>query len=146
VGRHDFDWKGIPHPLRDRVAAIVHICDHVCDDALDDEYRAFAHRAVARLARKRPSPLVRGDTAIWAGGVLHALGQVNFLFASRSPLHVTAGELAALAGANPSSAAQKAKVVRETLRMRDLDPEFTRNDILALGPAAGLARYGIRAS
>jgi hypothetical protein len=42
-------------------------------------------RLVARLARKRPSPLVRGDMRIWAAGAIHAVGQVNFLF-DRSPV------------------------------------------------------------
>lgn len=131
--------------MRPRVDAIVETCDRVCDKALNDEYRAFAHRVVVRLARKRPSPLSRGDTAIWAGGILHAIGQVNFLFAKRSQPHLSAGDLARVVGANPSSTAQKAKVVRDALPIRDFDPDFMRGELLAMGPYVALARYGLRA-
>jgi hypothetical protein len=49
---------------------------------------------VARLARKRPSPLVRGDARIWAAGAIYAVGQVNFLFDRAQDPHSTADQLA----------------------------------------------------
>ena len=60
---------------------------------LDTEYTALARQVVAKLARKRPSPLLSGRRATWAAGVVYALGQVNFLFdPSREPYR-TADEL-----------------------------------------------------
>jgi len=32
---------------------------------------------VAKLARKRPSPIQSGRASTWAGAVVYALGQVN---------------------------------------------------------------------
>ena len=32
------------------------------------------------VARKHPSPLVNGQTKLWAAGIFYTLGQVNFLF------------------------------------------------------------------
>src|SRR5918994_5767178 len=70
----------IPAALRDRARQIIDVTDAACREHLDDEYGRLAGELVGRLARKRPSPLVRGDATIWAAGVIYALGQVNFLF------------------------------------------------------------------
>ena len=62
----------IPRAMRPRVAEIVAIIDEVCAACLDGEYAELGRELVARLARKRPSPLVRGDVRIWAAGALYA--------------------------------------------------------------------------
>src|SRR4051794_26602240 len=61
----------IPRAMRAAAQPIVEVTDDVCRLHLDEEYAQIARRLVARLARKRPSPLVRGDARIWAGGVLY---------------------------------------------------------------------------
>jgi Domain of unknown function (DUF6398) len=43
--------------LRDRAQQIVDVTDTACREHLDEEYGVLARRLVARLARKRPSPL-----------------------------------------------------------------------------------------
>jgi Domain of unknown function (DUF6398) len=70
----------IPAALRDRALQIIDVTDTACREHLDEEYGLIARRLVARLARKRPSPIVRGDVRIWAAGAIYAVGQVNFLF------------------------------------------------------------------
>jgi hypothetical protein len=116
--------------VRPRVEEILAHCDRVCDAALDGQYAAMARRLVAKLARKRPTPLRRGDPRIWAGGVLYALGQGNFLFAPSSRPHLPAYQLAAVAGVSTSTISAKAGVVRDAVRLRDFDEEFTRPEVL----------------
>jgi hypothetical protein len=70
----------IPVALRGRAREILAITDRSCAEHLDDEYAHVCRQLVGRLARKRPSPLMRGDTRIWAAGAIYAVGQVNFLF------------------------------------------------------------------
>jgi Domain of unknown function (DUF6398) len=70
------DELKIPKGLRPVADDIVVITDRVCSAILDEEYADLARRAVAKLARKRPSPLPGGRRATWAAGVLYALGQV----------------------------------------------------------------------
>jgi hypothetical protein len=49
----------IPTALRGHVGEILAITDRVCLEHLDAEYAELCRRLVAKLARKRPSPLER---------------------------------------------------------------------------------------
>jgi hypothetical protein len=64
------DELRVPKAIRPLVDEIVAIIDSVCLAVLDEEYADLAQRAVAKLARERPSPLVRGRRAAWAAGVV----------------------------------------------------------------------------
>lgn len=46
----------------------------------DQEYGELCRGLVGRLARKRPSPLMRGRPEICAAGVIYTIGSLNFLF------------------------------------------------------------------
>lgn len=127
------EWTGIPTALREKVEAIVASCDRACEAVLDAEYQDLAHRLVGTLARKRPSPLQRGRPEIWAGGVLWALGQANWLFARNATVHVNGEQLAAAVGAKPKSIAAKATVVRDAANMAEFDLRFTRRELLEMG-------------
>jgi len=80
----------VPKALRPVVEEIVGLTDAVCLAVLDEEYADLALRAAAKLARKRPSPLVGGRRATWAAGIVYALGQANFLSDPASEPCVTA--------------------------------------------------------
>jgi hypothetical protein len=70
----------VPVALRRRAREILAITDQACAACLDDEYAELSRRLVARLARKRPWPLARGEARIWAAGAIYAIGQLNLLF------------------------------------------------------------------
>jgi hypothetical protein len=74
----DLEELKVPKAMRLIVDEIVAVSDAVCLQLLDQEYADLARRAVARLARKRPSPLRGGTRKVWAAGVVYALGQANF--------------------------------------------------------------------
>ncbi len=135
----EVNWRAVPAELRPRVEEIVAHCDRVSKEVLDGEYATFARRLTTRLARKRPSPLARGETRIWAGGILYALGQLNFLFTADAPMHLPGYRLAEIAGVSPSTIAAKAKTVREAAGLRAFDDEFTRADLGTLGSWARMA-------
>jgi len=44
----------------------------VCAELLDAEYAELARQVVAKLARKRPSPLAGGRRGTWAAAVVYA--------------------------------------------------------------------------
>jgi len=53
---------------------IAGITDRLCAEHLDAEYGALCRKAITRLARKRPSPLSRGEPRTWTAGVIYAIG------------------------------------------------------------------------
>jgi hypothetical protein len=57
----------IPAYLHRDAQEIFNLTDSFCAEHLDAEYAGLCPKLVARLARKRPSPLARGDLRIWAG-------------------------------------------------------------------------------
>lgn len=124
----------IPAALRERAQQIIDITDVVCRERLDDEYGRLASVLVARLARKRPSPLVRGDVRIWAAGVIYALGQVNFLFDRTQTPHMTADELAKALGVVKTTMANKAGLINRTLDVGIYEPELMRTAMVAQHP------------
>ena len=134
-GVAELDELEIPKAARPVAEEIIKITDLVCAKLLDAEYALLARQVVAKLARKRPSPLLSGRRATWAGGVVYALGQINFLSdPSREPF-LTADELSQAFGIAKTTMGTKAKQVRDLLKMDYLTPEFMRADVADDNPA-----------
>jgi hypothetical protein len=130
----DLDELKIPKGMHPVAEDIIQITDQVCAKLLDAEYADLARRAVAKLARKRPSPLLSGRRGTWAAAVVYALGQVNFLFDASGEPHLTADELSAVFGIAKSTMSSKAKQVRDLLKMDQFTTEFMRADVMAENP------------
>jgi hypothetical protein len=126
----------VPASLQHDVEQIFKLTDPFCAKHLDAEYGERVRRLVANLARKRPSPLVRGDLRIWAAAAIYAVGSVNFLFDRTQRPHMTGDDLSALTGVPKSTLANRAKVIRDVLRIGRLEPEFCRRELLASNPLA----------
>src|SRR5271165_6880715 len=62
----------VPQAMRGQVGEILAITDRVCLEHLEGEYAELCRRLVAKLARKRPSPLARGALPTWAAGAIYA--------------------------------------------------------------------------
>lgn len=114
------------------------ITDQVCAKVLDEEYTELARQAVAKLARKRPSPLLTGRPNSWAAAIIYALGQVNFLFDAKTAPHLTPDELSEIFGLAKSTMSNKAKQVRGLLNMSQFTAEFLRSDLIAGNPGIWL--------
>lgn len=80
----------VPTALRAAVDEIVGLTDAFCEQHLDTEYAALCRTLAAKLARKRPSPLARGELRIWSAGRVHTVGTVNFLFDRSQSPHLSA--------------------------------------------------------
>ena len=104
--------------------AIVTLTDEVCREHLNEEYADLARKLAGALARKRPSPIGRGKPAVWAAGIVHALGMVNFLFDASQTPHLRAEELAQLFGVAQSTMSSKSKQIRDLFDMVPFDPNW----------------------
>ncbi len=116
--------ESVPAAVEPFYAAIVSLTDAVCKQHLNDEYAQLARRLAATLGRKRPSPLLRGKPEGWACAIVHALGTVNFLFDKSQTPHMRSDELCAAFGVSQSSGANKAKQIRDMLKMYHFDPNW----------------------
>jgi hypothetical protein len=126
----------IPGAVWLQVRSVVSLTDDFCADYLDEDYAGLCRKVVGRLARKRPSPLLRGDLRIWAGGALHVVGGINFLFDPSQKPHMTAEQLSLRMGVARSTMAAKSRTIRDALKLRDLEPDFCRRELLADHPWA----------
>lgn len=97
---------------------------------------ARSRAGFARLARKRPSPLARGDARIWAAGVIYAVGQINFQFDRTQTPHLTAKQLAERLGVVQTTMANKAGLINRTLDIGIFEPELTQVAMLEQHPVA----------
>lgn len=124
----------VPKALRPVFDEIVGITDAVCLAVLDEEYADLARRAAAKLARKRPSPLVGGRRATWAAGIVYALGQANFLSDPATEPCVTADQLSEAFGVVKSTMGKKARQVGDLLQISPYSLEFQRADVAEQNP------------
>lgn len=116
--------ESVPASVKPFYSAIVDLSDAVCRQHLNEEYAGLARRLAAALARKRPSPIVRGKAEIWACGIVYALGTVNFLFDKSQTPHMRADELCAAFGVSPRSGESKARNIRNLFGLVQFDPDW----------------------
>ena len=114
----------VPAAIQPKYDAIVALTDPVCTDYLGEEYAELARKLTAKLARKRPSPLARGNEDIWACGIVYALGFVNFLFDKDNEPYLSSDELCEAFGVKKSTGANKGALIRDMFDMHRLDPEW----------------------
>jgi len=116
--------ESVPKTVEPFFQAIIKLTDTVCVQHLNEDYASLARRLAAALARKRPSPIVRGSPEIWACGIVYAIGSVNFLFDKSESPHMRADTLCAAFGVSQRSGANKAKLIRDMFKMYQMDPNW----------------------
>jgi hypothetical protein len=114
----------VPKPMQPYVENITSFTDDFCLKHLDEDYQILAHKLVAALARKRPSPLTSGKANVWAGGIINALGTINFLFDKSQSPYVTTEQLADGFNSAKSTLGNKAKKIREMVKMNRFDHKW----------------------
>ena len=131
----------IPEPLRHHCQELFKLTDSFCSEHLDAEYGELCRKLIAKLARKRPSPLARGDLRIWAATAIYVVGSVNFLFDKSQDIFMTADQISLLTGVPKNTLTNKAKLVRDSLKLYQFHPEFSRRKLLTNNPVAWLVEF-----
>jgi hypothetical protein len=128
--------RGIPHTVRSRAAEVIELTDAFCAEHLDAEYAALCRALVVKLARKRQSPLARGEARVWAGAAIYTMGRNNFLFDPSQSPHLTTDEVSRLTGVAKSTLARRAAEIEDLLRISPFQPGFCRRALIAANPMA----------
>ncbi|MDO9103428.1 MAG: DUF6398 domain-containing protein [Methylovulum sp.] len=128
----------VPKNMQPVFDAIVALTGDFSSQHLNDEYAQLARYVTATLCRKRPSPLVSGHANTWACGIIYALGFVNFLFDKSEKPYISATDLCKGFNISTSTGSAKSKVVRDSLKMMQFDPNWCLPSKLDNNPMAWL--------
>lgn len=124
----------VPDVTKKQFTEILSILEKLCTEHLNTEYYDLAQELTAKIARKRPSPLMSGRINTWAAGIIHALGMVNFLFDRSQNPFLSSKELATWFGLSQSTIGAKSKSIRDMFKMMQLDPKWTLSSNLDSNP------------
>lgn len=104
---------------------LVELTDAFCTKYLNEEYADLCRNLAAALARKRPSPLLRGKLKTWACGIIRTIGWANFLHDPSQTPHLKLHAIDEAFGIAESTGAAKLKEIRTMFRILQLDPKWT---------------------
>jgi hypothetical protein len=99
--------------------------DQFCRENLNDEFAVICRKLAEKLARKRPSPLLRGSPNAWASGIVRNIGWVNFLDDKAQTPHLRLGDIDAHFGISSSTGATKLAAIRKMFKLHRFDPNWT---------------------
>lgn len=129
--------KPPPSEKRDEsVAVIVGLIDEFCREHLNEEYAGLCRKLAEKLARKRPSPLVSGKPQTWACGIVRTIGWVNFLDDRSQTPHMKLTAIDKAFGVGESTGQGKSMLIRRTLKIRPMDPEWSLRSRIERNPTA----------
>lgn len=131
--------KRVPSALKAKYQQIEKLIVGYSNDNLDENYREYCLFLTAALARKKDSPLVKGKANLWACGVIHAIGMVNFLFDKHTKPYVRASQMYSHFGVSSSSGSAKSKFIRDAFDIYPSDPNWTLPNRLLENPLVWLA-------
>jgi hypothetical protein len=103
---------------------VAGIIENFCDEKLNDEFKELCLHALAKLCRKRPSPLEYGHARTWAAGIVYSVGSYYSIFDKSQPYYMTATELAESFGISKSTAANKAGEINKLLPLSSFYRNF----------------------
>jgi len=126
-----------PAQMRDKnlIAAdtIAELTDAFCLKHLDEDYRRLCEDMLEELL-DIDMPLNRGKPAGWAGGIVHAVGFVNFLQDPSQSPHMTSSQLAEGFGISQQTMQAKSKIIRDELDLIQFDPDWCLPALLEDNP------------
>jgi hypothetical protein len=123
----------VPKKNRQLFEQIVELIDAFCDAHLNENYKELCEHMAGELCRTH-LPLSRSSPAVWAGGIVHAVGWVNFLHDPKQSPHMTSAQLAEGFGVSKGTMAAKSKIIRDKFDLMQLDPDWCLPELLIDNP------------
>jgi hypothetical protein len=99
--------------------------DVFCREFLNEEYAELCRKLALALARKRPSPLLRGKPDTWACGIVRTIGWVNYLDDPSQNPHLRLPLIDWAFGVAESTGQAKSKAIRKMFKIMNFDPRWT---------------------
>jgi hypothetical protein len=124
----------IPADIRRKYEAITALTDTFCRGFLNEEYAEMCRRLTAALARKRPTPLVRGRAEVWACGIVRTIGWANMLDDPERSPYMKLIDIDPEFGVAESTGQGKSKAIRRMFGIGRLNVKWTLPSRLADNP------------
>lgn len=125
----------IPKSMAEKYNEISDIIIQFSKEKLDEEYQELCLKVLAKLCRKRPSPLLKGKSRTWACGIVYAIGSNNFIFDKSQDINMTATEIAQWFGLSKSTAGNKASEIINILQIFPMNEEYSLKSLMDENPA-----------
>ena len=123
----------VPKKNRQLFEQIVELIDTFCDAHLNENYKELCEHMAGEICRTH-LPLSSSSPAVWAGGIVHAVGWVNFLHDPKQSPHMTSAQLAEGLGIPKETMAEKSKIIRDKFDLMQLDPDWCLPELLIDNP------------
>ena len=120
--------------INDKYNEIIVLTDEYSAKYLTDEYAEYCRTLADSLKNRDESPIAKGKVSVWACGIIHALGIVNFLFDKNSVPSIKASDLYSYFNISSSTGSAKSKFIRDMFDMFPLDPHWTLASRLESNP------------
>ncbi len=104
---------------------LIEMTDSFCKEFLNEEYAELCRKLATALARKRPSPLLKGKLETWACGIVRTIGWVNYLDDRSQKPHLKLPFIDKAFGVAESTGQGKSKLIRKMFKIRNFDPKWT---------------------
>ena len=114
----------VPQQQSELFNKIIELTDSFCAQYLNDEYLDLCREMAAALCRKK-SLAKNGRPESWAGGIVHALGSINFLFDKASEPYLPVADIAKGFNTSMATVAAKSKIIRDKFELMYFDPNWS---------------------
>lgn len=101
---------------------------------INEEYADLSEKMIKKLGRKRDITFARGKSEIWATAVVHAIGNINFLYDKTFLPFSSLDKICAHFNTNKSTVGSKAGEIRKLLNLAPFDSEFSTKHLLENNP------------
>ncbi len=99
-----------------------------CEAKLNVDWRQLCVDFLDAIEREDPEAFLRGDINIYAAGVIHALGQLNFLFDKSIKPHVSVSEIADFYDVKKGSMTQRSTMLRDLMGLHPMNGQFLSSE------------------
>jgi hypothetical protein len=120
--------------IKQKEKLLLGLTGDFCTKKLNDDYIQLCEKLIKKLGRKRNVPFETGKIEIWAAGIIHALGLINFLFDKSEEPYISVNDINDYFGTKQSSVTGKSKQIRDLLKLSHFDKEFSVRGMVNKNP------------
>ncbi|HUT46582.1 MAG TPA: DUF6398 domain-containing protein [Sedimentisphaerales bacterium] len=117
----------------DAMGQIIELINAFCLNHLDEDYRELCEDLTWAVLEEG-LPLQKGRPASWAGGIVHAIGFINFLHDPSQSPHMTSAQLAEGFGVSQQTMLTKSKIIRDEFDLMQMDPDWCLPSLIGDNP------------